>query len=197
MTLVELLTVMVIVAILASIAIPSYRRYLVRTNRSDAKTALMQLQAAQEKFYLQNNAYTDKVADKSPGRLSDSRRRRSTGYYDVSVEVGPEQPDLHGVRRAHYERRTIRGQGMQHLHDHRCRQARGHGARRRTAFSAGNDSAARCVIRHASLAAALLAAVASLDATAASDLKLATWNLEWLISPATFKTLEVGMQPAG
>jgi type IV pilus assembly protein PilE len=60
-TLIELMIVVVVIAILASIAIPSYRRYLIRAQRSEAKIALLQLQTAQEKFYLQNNAYTDKV----------------------------------------------------------------------------------------------------------------------------------------
>ena len=56
-TLMELLTVMVIVGILAAIAIPSYRTYLMRAQRSDATAALLRVAAAQEKFYLQNNVY--------------------------------------------------------------------------------------------------------------------------------------------
>ncbi len=57
-TLVELLTVMVVIAIIAAIAVPSYRKYLLRTQRTDAKTALLQAQTAEEKFLLQNNLYT-------------------------------------------------------------------------------------------------------------------------------------------
>jgi type IV pilus assembly protein PilE len=41
-TLIELMTVMVIVAILASVAIPSYREYLRRAHRAAAKTALLE-----------------------------------------------------------------------------------------------------------------------------------------------------------
>jgi len=58
-TLIELMTVVVIIAVLATIAIPTYRRYLIRSQRSEAKIALLQLQTAQEKFYLQNNSYVD------------------------------------------------------------------------------------------------------------------------------------------
>ena len=58
-TLIELMIVVVVVAILASIAVPSYRSYMIRTQRTDAMAALLRLSAAQEKFYLQNNTYTD------------------------------------------------------------------------------------------------------------------------------------------
>jgi type IV pilus assembly protein PilE len=60
-TLIELLTVIVVVAILASIAIPSYRRYVLRAQRTDAKTLILQAQTAEEKFVLQNNTYTADV----------------------------------------------------------------------------------------------------------------------------------------
>ncbi len=83
-TLIELMTVVVVLAILASIAVPSYRAYLLRANRSDAKSALMQLQAVQEKFYLQNNAYTDKVTDAPPAGLGMSGTT-THGYYQITV----------------------------------------------------------------------------------------------------------------
>lgn len=56
-TLLELMTVVVIIGILSAIAIPSYRGYLIRSQRSDATAALLRVAAAQEKFYLQNNSY--------------------------------------------------------------------------------------------------------------------------------------------
>ena len=85
-TLLELLTVIGIVAILASVAVPTYRKYLIRTQRSEAKIALLQLQTAQEKFYMQNNTFTDNVADASPdglGLLSTTE----TGKYEISVDL--------------------------------------------------------------------------------------------------------------
>lgn len=83
-TLIELLTVMVVIAILASIAVPSYRSYLLRANRSDAKSALMQLQVAQEKYFLQFNKYTNKVADAPPAGLGISDTT-THGYYKLTV----------------------------------------------------------------------------------------------------------------
>src|ERR687890_411943 len=58
-TLIELMIALAVLAILAVIAIPSYRSYVLRTQRTDARGALLRLQANEEKFFLQNNAYTD------------------------------------------------------------------------------------------------------------------------------------------
>jgi type IV pilus assembly protein PilE len=88
-TLIELLTVMVVLAIIASIAIPSYRRYLLRAQRTDAKTALLQVQTAEEKFLLQNNTYTSNITglpgDNPPGLglLNTSEK----GFYTIGVRL--------------------------------------------------------------------------------------------------------------
>jgi len=83
-TLMELLTVVTVLGILAAIAIPSYRRYLIRSQRSEAKIALMNLQSAQEKFYLQNNAYTNNVTAAAPTGLGMSAASE-TNKYDIAV----------------------------------------------------------------------------------------------------------------
>jgi type IV pilus assembly protein PilE len=57
-TLMELMIVVVIVGILAAIAFPSYREYVARAKRNEAKSALLQIATMQERFYLQNNTYT-------------------------------------------------------------------------------------------------------------------------------------------
>ena len=57
-TLIELMIVVVIVGILASLAVPAYGRYVMRAKRTDATSALLQIAAAQERFYLQNNTYS-------------------------------------------------------------------------------------------------------------------------------------------
>jgi len=56
-TLIELLTVILIVGILAAIAIPSYNSYMVRARRADAKTLLEQVRAAQEMWRAERGSY--------------------------------------------------------------------------------------------------------------------------------------------
>lgn len=80
-TLVELMITVLIIAILASIAIPSYRSYVMRSQRTDARTALLRVQANEEKFFLQNNAYTADLA--ALGLLAAS----DNGLYTVTVAL--------------------------------------------------------------------------------------------------------------
>jgi type IV pilus assembly protein PilE len=56
-TLIELMVVVAIVGLLAAIAIPTYRRYVVRANRTDAKTALLQTAQALERCYTNSSPY--------------------------------------------------------------------------------------------------------------------------------------------
>ena len=58
-TLMELMTVVVIIGILASIAYPSYRAQVRRSNRTEARVALEQTAGALEKCYTRYMAYND------------------------------------------------------------------------------------------------------------------------------------------
>lgn len=83
-TLIELITVMVVIAILASIAIPSYRSYLLRAQRSDATRTLLRIQAAQEKFFAQNNRYADQLSAASPDGLGIAAVS-DNGFFDITL----------------------------------------------------------------------------------------------------------------
>jgi type IV pilus assembly protein PilE len=57
MTLIELMAVVLVIGVLGMIAIPSYRQYVMRAQRTEAKAALLQLQTNQERYYLANREY--------------------------------------------------------------------------------------------------------------------------------------------
>jgi len=57
-TLMELMIVVVVLGILTAIAYPSYRQYVAKAKRNEAKSCLLQVATMQERFYLQNNTYT-------------------------------------------------------------------------------------------------------------------------------------------
>lgn len=86
-TLIELVVVIVVIGILAAIAVPNYRDYMMRSKRGEARAALLALGTAQEKFYLQCNTYATAIGDAAtscPGTLrfpATSER----GYYQVAV----------------------------------------------------------------------------------------------------------------
>ena len=85
MTLIELMVVVAIVAILSTLAVGSYRRYVLRANRTDATSALLRIQVAEEKFFLQNNAYTTDLSAAGLGVPSPT----PNGFYNLVVAGAP------------------------------------------------------------------------------------------------------------
>jgi type IV pilus assembly protein PilE len=81
-TLIELMIVVVVVAILGVIAVPSYREYMKRTYRTEAKSALLQIQANQERWYLQHNTFTADL-----GALGFAGGVSEKGVYALSVST--------------------------------------------------------------------------------------------------------------
>src|SRR5688572_974571 len=79
-TLLELMAVVVVIGILGLIAVPSYRQYVMRAQRVEAKTALLRLQTNQERFYLVNRTYS---AD--PVQLGFTSSRSERGTYTLAI----------------------------------------------------------------------------------------------------------------
>lgn len=57
-TLIEVLIVVAIVGVLAAIALPSYSRYVARSQRADARAQLLQAAQYMNKFYAANDSYS-------------------------------------------------------------------------------------------------------------------------------------------
>jgi type IV pilus assembly protein PilE len=89
-TLIELVVVMIIVGILAAVAIPSYRSYVLRSQRSDAKDALLALATQQEKHYLQCNTYGTTIAaatNCAAGEVQGAAASKN-GWYTLAIVAG-------------------------------------------------------------------------------------------------------------
>jgi len=61
-SLLELMIVIVIVAILATVAYPSYQQHIVRTNRAAAQQYLLEVSSLQHQFILDNRSYAATLA---------------------------------------------------------------------------------------------------------------------------------------
>lgn len=56
-TLVELMIVLIVLGVLVGVAIPSYRDYVIRSNRSEARAALLELAQTLERCFTRFNRY--------------------------------------------------------------------------------------------------------------------------------------------
>jgi type IV pilus assembly protein PilE len=78
-TLIELMVVVAIVAILLSIALPSYQAHVTRTNRAEGKSAVMAASHALERCYTHFSAYDSSDCAASFPQISQN------GHYSVTV----------------------------------------------------------------------------------------------------------------
>jgi type IV pilus assembly protein PilE len=86
-SLIELMIVVAIIAILASLAYYNYSRYAFRARRADGREILMRTAAAEERFFTNQNAYTDDVVGLPPAGLG-LDATSTGGHYVVSVTWG-------------------------------------------------------------------------------------------------------------
>lgn len=87
LTLIEILVALVIVAILATIAYPSYRQQVQSARRADAQQALLGLASAMERYHTQNLTYENAAdGDGAPQIFPDEAPLDGDPkYYDLRI----------------------------------------------------------------------------------------------------------------
>ena len=100
-TLIELMVTMVIAAILLSIAIPAYNLYVLKSHRTDAKSALVDLASLEERYFSTQNTYTS-----NPSQLGYTAGAVpftvGSGYYQINnitatLPIAPTSPTTAGT----------------------------------------------------------------------------------------------------
>jgi type IV pilus assembly protein PilE len=89
-TLIEVMITVVIVAVLAAIAYPSYTNHLRKGARAEAKVRLSQIAQLQERHFTEKNTYSDNVATLlgfASGTTIWSNSNNTTSAYQITVEV--------------------------------------------------------------------------------------------------------------
>ena len=87
-TVTELLTALVVIAVLAAVAIPMWRTHLLRVRRAEARDALVALQAAQDRFFGRNARYATaaQLTARAPEGL-DLSATTAHGLYAITLET--------------------------------------------------------------------------------------------------------------
>lgn len=86
-TLIELMMVVVIIGILMAISLPQFTEYKMKSRRSEATSALMQIAAQQEQFFMDNRSYTGDFTQL--GYPVAGSVTTENGYYSVTISANP------------------------------------------------------------------------------------------------------------
>ncbi|RBP52655.1 type IV pilin protein [Arenicella xantha] len=85
-TLIELLIVVAVIGILSAIAIPTYSRYVVKANRSEAQASLTEIMFEQERYQSRKRTY---VTDLTTLGYAVSPVITENGHYSVAAAACP------------------------------------------------------------------------------------------------------------
>jgi type IV pilus assembly protein PilE len=82
-TLIELMVVITIASILLGVAVPAYTSQMRKSRRTEARTALLDLAAREERFFSTNSAYTNQPANL--GYAGAFPVQVGSAYYQIDV----------------------------------------------------------------------------------------------------------------
>lgn len=98
-TLVELMVVVAIIAILASVAMPSYERYIQRSRRAEAQSLMLSVVNKEQQYLLDARQYTDvlgagglAIAQQGWDCTQDASKTCTNTYYNVTVTLNAGPP---------------------------------------------------------------------------------------------------------
>lgn len=131
----EALTALVVVGVLAAIAIPTWRTHQLRTRRADAMAALVALQKAQDLHFGRQARYADGTQLTAPAPAGLERKTVSDhGFYRIELRVSGDGLAFTA---------TARAQGQ--ADDSRCvEMSIDQNGQRRAMDTAGEDRSADC-----------------------------------------------------
>jgi type IV pilus assembly protein PilA len=86
-SLVELMVVVAIIGVLASIAVPAVNKYIAKARQSEAKTGLSSLYTSEKAFYAEYTAYHS--AFEAIGYSPEGRVRYNVGFSAAGTVAGP------------------------------------------------------------------------------------------------------------
>ncbi|UXH80306.1 type IV pilin protein [Roseateles amylovorans] len=105
LTLIELLVALLLVGVLLSIALPSYRQHVLKAFRAEAIQALSQLQVTQERFRSRHPRYASTLEELSAPSLTPQARYRlqlveasASGFILEALALGDQVKDRHCQR---------------------------------------------------------------------------------------------------
>lgn len=137
-TLAEILTALVVIAVLTAIAIPAWRTHLLRVRRADATAALLALQAAQDRHFARHARYAaTTLLEGAPPEGLGLTAISPQGHYDLTLDT-----DADGFAyRAYARPRAAQGQAD----DQRCAEfGIDQNGQRRATDAEGKDRSADC-----------------------------------------------------